>query len=255
MLDTLDGLSIPDKSFWLICAAFYLVDNVRLHGGRELLLAESLIFRWRLLFPLQHYRLGGRAVTLLPPWLPFLAVVRLSWLSHDAFSATRLRRTKRLLRFYRQCLAPFRVLASFYFLILFIVGPIATHYAGLGYAIILVVPLHVAGLSSLIAFLLMGRRALRMNWSQLIGLVFECAVCPGYFVNICRKLSIGYIRVSADAIALALEEDRPRVLASLGINGIDMLLDDLAENDELRPDDSASIAIYRDHLDLSDSHA
>jgi hypothetical protein len=249
------GLLLRDQSFWLICAAFYLVDNARLHAGRELLLAETISLKWVLLQPLPRYRLGGRAITLLPPWLPFLAAVRLGWLKDDPFSALALTRTKRLLFFYQRCLGPFRVLASFYFILLFVVGPVATYYAGLGYALIIAFPLHIVGLVLLVLFLTIGRRAWRMHWQQLLGLVFECAVCPGYFVNICRKISLGYVRVPGDAIAVAFDQNQDSAVQSIMMGGFDILLDDLAEHDELRCDDHQHIATYRARLSETDAHA
>ncbi len=249
------GLLLRDQSFWLVCAAFYLVDNARLHAGRELVLAETISLKWMLLQPLPRYRLGGRAITLLPPWLPFLAAVRLDWLKDDPFSPLALARTKRLLLFYRGCLGPFRVLASFYFILLFVVGPIATYYAGLGYALIIAFPLHIAGLTVLIASLTIGRRAWRIRWLQLFGLVFECAVCPGYFVNICRKMSLGYVRVPGDAIGVAVDQNQGRTVHSIMMHEIDMLLDDLAEHDELRCSDHQPIATYRARLPETDVHA
>lgn len=239
---------VHDQSFWFICAAFYLVDNARLHRGRELILVETLHSKWGLLLPLHRYRLAGRAVTLLPPWFPFLAAIRLGWLKDDAFSPVALRRTKRLLRFYQRCLAPFRALSGVYFLMLFIVGPITTHHFGLGYALTLALPLHIGGLALLAVLLIAGRRAWRMGWRQIVGLIFECAVCPAYFVNICRKLSLGYVHVPCDAVALALDQKQPYALAPMGAGEIELLLEDMVERDELRYEDRASIAAYHAHL-------
>src|ERR1700724_2940150 len=93
---------------------------------------------------------------------------------------------RRLLGFYQSRLVPFRILGGLYFLMLFVGGPFATHYAGLGYALISIFPIHVACCVLLLAFLIVGRGTWRMKWRDIANLVFECTVCPGYFVNICR---------------------------------------------------------------------
>jgi len=183
-----------------------------------------------------------------------MAAVKLSWLDPEAFSAKALRRTKRVLGLYQRRLAPFRVLSSVYFITLFVLGPSATYYAGLGYALSLVIPVHLIGLATLVTLLIVERRAWRMEWQQLLGLAFECAVCPGYFVNICRKLSLGYVRVPGDAVAFVLDQREPRVSAVIA-GGIDALLEDLADRDELRQDDDQPIAAYQAWLAEAGAHA
>jgi hypothetical protein len=240
----LDGFAIADQSFWIVCAAFYLVDNLRFHAGRELILTETWSRRWALVLPISHYRMRGRAVTFLNPLLPIMAVVKFTWLNQNAFAPSVLVRTKRLLRIYQRNLAPFRMLAAMYFVTLFILGPAATHYAGLAYALTFVLPIHLIGLTRLISLLVLDRRRWGMEWQQLASLAFECAVCPGYFVNVCRKLSLGYARTPGDAVAFVLDQGDPRLIA-LVAGGIDVLLEDLAEGDELRPDDEQPVAIYQ----------
>lgn len=248
MLDALNCITVPDQSFWIVCAAFYLLDNAGRHAGRELLLIETFRRRWTLLRPIHRYRLRGQAVTLLPPWFPFLAAVRLGWLCDDAAPSLALRRTRRLLKFHQRRLAPFRVLSSAYFIVLFVIGPVATYRAGLTYALLLVIPFHAVGLILISSSLITSRHIWRMDWRQLASLVFECAVCPGCSANICRKLSLGYLRVPGDAIAVAIDQDKVRTVASLSGGLMDMMLDDLAEHGELQSEDSHSIESYRARL-------
>src|SRR4051812_28245393 len=122
MFGGLDVFSPSDQSFWLACACLYLADHLRLHSGREIILAENLGGGWMPLLPLQRYRLAGRAVTLLRPFFPFLTVVRLGWLERRPFSPARLQRTDTLICLHQQKLAPFRVLGCVNFVSLFIVG-------------------------------------------------------------------------------------------------------------------------------------
>lgn len=247
MLHVLDVHVASDQSLWVICAVFYLTDNLKFHTSRELFIAETLSGRWSLLFPISHYRVFGRTVTLLQPWLPFMATVKMPWLIPNALSHTMLRRTKYRLCLCQRRLALFRAISVVYFITLFVIGPAATHFAGLAYALTLVLPIHIIGVANLILLLVVDRRAWGIEWHQLFSLVFECAVCPGYFVNICRKVSIGYARVTGDAVAIVLEQSESRV-DSPSACGIEMLLEDLAEWGELRPDDDKPIATYRGRL-------
>ena len=252
--DEIRYVVISDQSLWIVCAAFYLSDNVCFHNGRELLLREALRSRWQPLLPLYNYRLCGRAITLSQPWLPFLVTVKLGWLKSDAFSPLALSHTRRLLKFHLRRLAPFRALASTYFVTLFVVGPAATHYAGLAYALCLVIPLHVIGLTLLVALLVVGRRTWRMGWSPLATLVFECAVCPGYSANICRRLSLGFVKVPGDAIAFVLDSHDRDTGAAIG-SALGFLVEDLALQDQLLPTDQPNIVAYEARLATSAGHA
>ncbi len=86
-----------------------------------------------------------------------------------------------------------------------------------------------------------------MGWQQLLSLVFECAVCPGYFANICRKVSLGYAQVPGDAVAFVLDQGDRRMSALIA-DGVDGLVEDLADRDELQRDDHQAIAAYQVRL-------
>ena len=242
-----DAIFLSDQTFWVICAGFYLVDHIRLHSGRELLLSETLALRWMPLLPINHYRVGGRAVTLLRPWFPFLGVVKLGWLKSDGSSPALIKRTQRLLRFYQRLLMPFRILASVSFLELFAIGPILTRYGGLGYALSIIVPVHIACLAILIILFVSKRRVWCIGWWQLTSLTFECAVCPGYFVNICRKLLLACVHVPADAITFFLKQQEAHPIHSFAC-ALDLLVEDFSDQEGLRPQDSEAIAGYEAQL-------
>lgn len=244
MLDGLDVFSPPDQSFWLVCAFLYIADHLRLHSGREMILAETLGRRWIPLLPLHRYRLAGRTITLLRPFFPFLTAVKLGWLEREPFSPTRLQRTDALMQSHQRSLAPFRALGCVNFVSLFVIGPAATSHAGLTYAFVLVVPIHVAAISVLAVCLAVRRRALRIQWAQVAGLMFECAVCPGFFVNVCRKVSLARARLRGDAVAFSLSRGDPCALSTIAY-GLESVLEDMAENGELRADDEPALLAYR----------
>jgi hypothetical protein len=241
------------QDFWLICAAFYVADNVKLLGSGHLVLAERLDRRWMPVFPLYRYRLCGRALTVLNLLLPALAAVRMTWLTPEPFAPQVLRRSNRLLKFYGRQLAAFRVLSTVLFAMFFIAGPILTEYSGPGYALILILPLHLTSLLALIILLVRGRRCWRMSWRQVVVLTTECAVCPGIFVNICRNISLNYVRIPGDAVGYALAYGGLYAADNISIR-LERCVDELNEHDELRSSDRAAMEVYRNHLMTVSGH-
>jgi hypothetical protein len=251
-MDLLGGRIVPDQTFWVICALFYLADNIRLLSGRELIVAESLGRRWLPVFPLYRYRIAGRALSVLNLLMPALGAVRMAWLTPAPFARPELRRSARVLRLTCRRLLAFRALSALLFVTFFVVGPVLTHEAGLAGALVVVLPVHVAAVLLLVGSLIAARRAWGMSWSQLGSLAFECAVCPGFFVNVCRKVSLGFARVPGDALGLTLAFGGERATRRVREH-LPQALDDLSENEELRGEDDAAIAAYRRHLGDDDA--
>jgi hypothetical protein len=244
MMNVPGGGLVSEQAFWVICGLFYLADNIRLLSGRELILAERFDRQWLPVFPLYHYRLRGRTVCFLNVLAPSLAAVRMTWLTHDPFSSQRLRRSDRLLYFYRRRLTAFRALSGILFVVFLIGGPILTHYAGLNYTLRLLLPIHIAALAVLIGLLVAGRRTWRLSWMDIGGLTCECAFCPGFFINVCRKLSLKFARVPGDAMAYTLAYGEPNTAACIA-SRLELCLDELEENGELHLDDESTIEAYR----------
>jgi hypothetical protein len=84
-MDLLHGTILPDQTIWIVCALFYVFDNLRSLGSRQLVLSERLNGQWTPLFPLHRYRWAGRALVVLNPLLPWLGAVKMDWLTEDAF--------------------------------------------------------------------------------------------------------------------------------------------------------------------------
>jgi hypothetical protein len=242
-MDLLHDTIVPDQTIWIVCVLFYVLDNFRLLGSRQLVLSERLSGQWTPLFPLHRYRLAGRALVVLNPLLPWLAAVQMDWLTEGAFGIQRLRRSKKLLCAYRRRLTEFRALSAGLIVALFIAGPLITHWFGLGLALISILPFYLAALAVLIGKLIVERRFWRMSWSQLNGLVFQCAVCPGVFVNICRRVSLGYARVPGDVLAYALVHGGPDLATQIE-RRLHLCLEDLNEREELTLEDQSHIELY-----------
>jgi hypothetical protein len=241
------GGLIPAQTFWLICGVFYLADNVRLLRARRLILTEAADGRWRPVFRVHNYRLLGRTLNILNSLMPSAAAIQMAWLEDDAFRPRDLRRTARLLQVYQGRLMPFRVLSDALFIVFFIGGPLVTAHVDLGTALVLVIPVDVTALVILAGLLVAGRRAWRMSWMQIAGMICECAACPGFFVNICRRMSLGFAKAPGDGLAYVIarhgRRERPRIAYAL-----ESCLDDLTENDEFQPQDAAAVAAYRNRL-------
>ena len=233
-----------DQSFWLICAAFYLVDNLVFHASREIIIVEGWKGRWLPSFPVQRYRLGQRLVTLLPLFLPFFGAARAGWLCEEGRSEHRVRRTRRLLRVRSVRLLPYRVLSAAVFLTIFALGPIVTERAGLAYALVAVAPLHLAWVMVLAILLVLGRRTWGLTWQSVAGVIFECAVCPGYFANICRRLSLRHAALPVDPVALATVTAGADA-GERAFQAATLLADDLMEHDEISEEDIEAATKWR----------
>jgi hypothetical protein len=234
----------PDQTFWFVCAIFYLADNVRIHDPKLLLLGETWNGQWRILFPLLYFRLRGRSVTLLSALLPTTLVIRVDWLREGDFDPVALKRVKQTLPLRQRQMAPLRWLAAIGFVNIFVAGPIVTHVFGVGYALILqMLPTHLLTLAALSSVLIARRRLSRMTLIQVGGVVLECAICPAYLANICRRVAIR-LGVTGDAIVFAHSMASSEQRMVIG-QRLDLLIDDLAENGELSDGDAEMIKAYK----------
>jgi hypothetical protein len=236
-----------DFTIWLLCAAFYLADNIRLLKPREILLTQMFGGNWALLFPLSNYRIAGHTLSMTNPLLPFLAAYRMAWLCPQASSAAALGRIGRRLQVHRARLWALRWLSSALFLALFVLAPLATHLVGLGVALLLALAAHLAALLVALLVLASRRRQLRIGWLQIAGVILEYAVCPGFFVNIYRRTLLNWIRVPGDAVAYVLQAAPGGSTAAVEA-GIERGLSELESNGELHAGDDAAIEAYRRHL-------
>jgi len=66
-----------------------------------------------------------------------------------------------------------------------------------------------------------------MESAQLASFAFECFFCPGYFANVCRRLSLGWINIPGSGlnfVVTATAEERERVGSR-----VQTYLDDISE--------------------------
>lgn len=247
MTGILDGVQVPDQLFWLVCAAFFLAENIRLHAGRRVFLVETLSGRWRLAAPIPGWRLGGRAVTVLNPLLPFLAAVQWPWLGAAPRAPRDLRRAGRLLAIRGRLLLPYRVLAVAEGLALFLAGPVLTAWYGLGPAFLWLIPVHLALVLCLGLALAMQRRAWKRGWGWITARVFECLMAPGSLANACRRVSLACPLPDVDAVALAISRPDAESAAAIA-HHLPMMIEELEQSGDLHRNEADIVALYRDAL-------
>jgi hypothetical protein len=144
-------------------------------------------------------------------------------------------------------MAPFRWLAVTSFSNLFIIGPIATYTVGIGYTLLLItLPTHLLLLAPLAIVLVIQRRLWGMTWLQAIGVVLECAVCPAYLANVCRRMAIRF-GVTGDAILFVHNVASPEERLAIS-RRLDLLVVDLTENADLSEHDVELINGYQSFL-------
>lgn len=236
-----------DQSLWIVCAGLYLLDQFRLHPGRQMILVETLSLGWIPLIPVPHYRLRGYPVSFLNPCLPFLAAVRMDWLAKLPFSPTRFDRTRHLLTMRQRGMLPFRLLGTVNFMTLFLLGPTLTNIGGLEKAFSILIPYHVLAILVLIYCLFSYRRIIRIELGQILLLTLECAVCPGYFVNICRKVSLAGSKIRGDAVAYLLCNGQSKAIEDLE-GHLDNLIRELEFNGQIHERDRPTLAAYGHYL-------
>lgn len=188
-----------DQLFWAICALLYVSDNFKSVGSTSLIFSERHNGQWAPILPFYNYEVAGRTFALLNPLTPWLLVCRISLFGPTSVSQpVQLRRTLWVIH---RRLRGLRSLSIFLFVGLFILAPLATAFIGLGPVLIIFALAHCLALITLCYLLLLDRRRLKLSFGRMTLLLFESAICPGYFVNICRRVSLLAVGVPGQAAA------------------------------------------------------
>jgi hypothetical protein len=243
-MDLLGSIIAKDQMLWLVCGLFYFVDNIRPFDARQFIMAEGLNGRWMPITLVYGYRFRHRPVVIPNLLLPWQAAIPMRWLIQGAFERQHLRRSRRLLHLYRRSISSLRGLSASMFVLLFVIGPALTYKYGLTYGILVALPLHVIAIMLLITLLIWNRRFWGFSWSMISRLVFECAVCPGIFVNVRRRMTLAHAPVGGDAMAYAIVYCGDEVVAGIR-RKFELIVEDLRDNDELKSSDEPLIAEYR----------
>lgn len=196
----MEALLYSEHAIWVVCAAFYLSDLFRLPPTDYLIIEQRSTGFWPIV-PLYRYLLRGRAFTLLNPLMPWRASFSLPWLTTGVRTEAVLRRTRRRHRLFRGRLWSLQIATVLVFLDVIVVGPVVTHFLGIGMALVVTVPVFVGAWMVFAAAVIGNRRLLNASWPQVGWLLIEHAICPGYLANAWRRVSIAWSSEPADAVA------------------------------------------------------
>lgn len=192
-----DHLVAFDYTIWLLCAALYLLDHVKLVEPNRLLCEErSRIWQFRL--HITPFTLGGKDLYLLDPLRPWWGAFVLPWGDSPATDEgaapqserRALRIARRDLLLFRRQATVLRTVSTISAVTLFVLGPLLTAQRGLTMAILVVVPIHVilVGVSGFALWALRG--SLQLSMATVLGLVTEALICPPYAASLLKRVSI-----------------------------------------------------------------
>ncbi len=239
-------LLYSEHLIWLVCAAFYLSDHIRYSGTHALLVRDGRK-GWAPLIPHYRFLVLNRALSVLNPFTPWATVLTLPWLSSGEASPAIIRRLKRRARVARYYMFNVRIAGSVVFASLFVAGPILTECSGLGVALLVVAPILFTMWLCIAVLLILHRRLLTLTFGSLVWILIECAICPGYFANLWRRLSISQLRSSADAVVFCATTMAPQRRTEM-LAQLDLYFRDLHERGLVTAGDEDSLARYRNAL-------
>lgn len=186
MLDDTRG---ADYVIWGVAALLYIWDAARLLSARQLLLIEAGGGRFSVAFSESPFTIRGKVLAFSPLFLPyrgaFVAPWGQPWAAPDGLSAT-IQTLARL----GQSLLVVRVLATWGFVLLFVVGPALTLMMGPNAAVVYTAI--GAYWTVLMAILVVWwqRNALGLTRAQAGCLSLDLVICPAFLPNLVRKITI-----------------------------------------------------------------
>jgi hypothetical protein len=204
-------------TIWAVAFLLYASDAAKLLVMRELLLVEAGRGRFGALFSENPFTLAGRVLTFAPLLGPhrgvFVAPWGSAWIDERALKAI-LEPVERL----RGSLSFARILATWAFILLFVLGPAFTFLLGPGTAVLYTAVLLYPTAVVAIVWLWWCRRDLRLTAAQSAGVSIELVVCPAFLPNLVRKIT-SRTRIDVDAAqalaATASPEARDAFFAKL----------------------------------------
>ena len=178
-----------DYIIWGVAALLYVWDAAKLLSARQLLLIEAGAGRFSVAFSESPFTISGKVLAFSPLLLPyrgaFMAPWGRPWVAPAGLSGT-LQPLARL----RESLLVVRVLATWGFVLLFIVGPVLTLMAGPNAAVVYTAI--GAYWTVLMAILVVWwqRNAFGLTLAQTAWLSLDLLICPAFLPNLVRKITI-----------------------------------------------------------------
>ena len=179
---------ISDSAFWFLAFALYVIDNIKLIDGKEMLLVEGLTLRMEPRLAQIPFEIMRRCLVVLNPFLPFLMAFKMRWLTESSGDIHSLRRDRCLILTLQKRVMWLRLIAGLSFINLFVAGPILTSRMGLASSLILIGPIHIAVILILVMFFVI-QDAFGLPMRYWVTFVLECLICPMYLPTVLKRLS------------------------------------------------------------------
>jgi len=198
-----------DYVIWVVAALLYTWDAARLLLPRELLLVEAGRRRLAAAFTDSPFTVGGRVLAFSPLLLPhrgvFVAPWGRSWVAPDVLAAT-----LRSVESVRDSLLVVRVLATWAFGLLFVVGPLLTLMIGPNAAVVYTaVGVYWTALTAVLV-LWWQRRELGLTAARAAWVSIDVLVCPAFLPNLVRKIT-AIQPIDTDGAQVLFETATPEV--------------------------------------------
>ena len=186
MLDDTRG---ADYIIWGVAALLYVWDAAKFLSARQLLLIEASRGRFSVAFSTSPFTIGGKILEFSPLLLPargvFVAPWGKPWATPPGLSAT-----LQTLAGVRGSLLVVRWLATWGFVLLFVIGPVLTLMAGPNAAVIYTAIGAYWTVLMAIFVVWWQRSSFGLTRPQTMWLSLDLAICPAFLPNLVRKITI-----------------------------------------------------------------
>ncbi len=187
---------LPEQIIWVIPGLFYLLDNFVTLQTSQFLFFQDSTYRWRSKLDVFPFTWKSKSLYWLNPLTPYTCAFKLNWSYTDAQAFQKVGESRILLWTHSaKCLT---LTGTLSFILLFLVGPLITHFDSLTDAILIITPIHI-----LLVFCTGAILAKKKDQAYVWKVIFELILCPGYLPNISRRYTIDVNLQNTNGIAVA----------------------------------------------------
>lgn len=174
----------------------------------------------------------------------------LSWLTAGPRQSAAETRALREARILSGRLSSIQWISTLILLSTLVVGPLLTEWKGVGAALLTVVPIVVALWFLLAIVLIWHRRRFGLSRLRVAAVLTECALCPGYFANVWRRLCLSSSLVNADAVSFCAATMTRSQLEAM-CRSLGAYLEDKLESDAVMPSELEVALAYQAFFEVN----